>query len=61
MDRLTKYSEECRALADECGGLDRLRELAEADRDCRLVVLPAKTVFELTWDAGPDCGRAVYL
>ena len=33
MDRLTKYSEECRALADECGGLDRLRELAEADRD----------------------------
>ena len=55
MDRLTKYSEECRALADECGGLDRLRELAEADRDGRLVVLPAKTVFELTWDAGPDC------
>ena len=54
MDRLTKYSEECRALADECGGLDRLRELAEADRDGRLVVLPAKTVFELTWDAGPD-------
>lgn len=34
---------------------DRLRELAEADRDGRLVVLPAKTVFELTWDAGPDC------
>ena len=33
----------------------RLRELAEADRDGRLVVLPAKTVFELTWDAGPDC------
>ena len=29
--------------------------LAEADRDGRLVVLPGKTVFELTWDAGPDC------
>ena len=42
MDRLTKYSEDCRALADECGGLDRLRELAEADRDGRLVVLPAR-------------------
>ena len=42
MDRLTKYSEECRALADECGGLDRLRELAEADRAGRLVVLPCK-------------------
>ena len=42
MDRLTKYSEECRALADECGGLDRLRELAEADKDGRLVVRPCK-------------------
>ena len=43
MDRLTKYSEDCRALADECGGLDRLRELAEADRAGRLLVLPCKT------------------
>lgn len=33
----------------------RLRELAEADKDGRLVVLPAKTVFELTWDAGSAC------
>ena len=33
----------------------RLRELAEADKDGRVVVLPCKTVFELTWDAGPDC------
>lgn len=33
----------------------RLRELAEADTDGRVVVLPAKTVFELTWDAGSDC------
>ena len=37
------------------GGYDRLRELAEADKDGRVVVLPGKTVFELTWDAGPDC------
>lgn len=35
--------------------LDRLRELAKADREGRCVVLPAKTVFELTWDAGPNC------
>lgn len=35
--------------------LDRLRELVEADRDGRCVVLPQKTVFELTWDAGPNC------
>lgn len=35
--------------------LDRLEKLAEADRDGRVVVLPCKTVFELTWDAGPDC------
>lgn len=33
----------------------RLRELAEADKDGRVVVLPCKTVFELTWDARPDC------
>lgn len=32
-----------------------LRELAQADREGRCVVLPAKTVFELTWDAGPGC------
>ena len=51
MDRLTKYSEECRALADECGGLDRLRDLAEADRAGRLAALPCKvgdTVYY--WD-----------
>ena len=42
MDRLSKYSEECRALADECVGLDRLRELAEADKDGRVSVLPCK-------------------
>lgn len=34
---------------------DRLRELAQADREGRCVVLPAKTVFELIWDAGPGC------
>ena len=33
----------------------RIVALMEADRAGRLVVLPAKTVFELTWDAGPDC------
>lgn len=34
---------------------DRLLELADADRSGRLVVLPSKTVWELTMDAGPDC------
>lgn len=38
--------------------LDRLRELAEADREGRCVVLPAQKVFELTWDVGPDCDMA---
>jgi len=36
-------------------GLDRLRDLVEADRDGRCIVLPQKTVFELTWDAGLGC------
>lgn len=40
------------------GPIDRLRELAEADREGRCVVLPAQKVFELTWDAGPDCDMA---
>lgn len=35
--------------------LDRLRELVEADRDGRCVVLPAKRIFEIVWDAGPYC------
>lgn len=34
----------------------RLRELVQAEHDGRLVVLPSKTVWELTMDAGPDCG-----
>lgn len=34
---------------------NRLRELSQADREGRCVVLPATTVFELTWDAGPGC------
>ena len=43
------------SVLNSIGGYDRLRELAEADKDGRVVVLPAKIVFELTWDAGPDC------
>lgn len=35
--------------------LDRLRELVEADKDCRCVVLPVKNVYVPTWDAGPSC------
>ena len=33
----------------------RLRELACADRDGRLVVLPATKVFAVEWDVGPTC------
>ena len=35
--------------------LERLCELAQADREGRCVVLPAKTVFELVWCAGEGC------
>lgn len=52
MDKQCTFSE-CRAslikrlaayedIAEPCGGLDRLRKLAEADKDGRLVVLPCK-------------------
>lgn len=35
------WSDRC-TIVGECGGIDRLRELAEADKDGRLVVLPCK-------------------
>lgn len=34
--------------------INRMRELVEADKDGRCIILPQKT-FELTWDAGPNC------
>ena len=33
------WSDRC-TIVGECGGIDRMRELAEADKDGRLVVLP---------------------
>lgn len=44
------WSDLC-TIVGECGGIDRMRELAEADKDGRLVVLPCKagdTVYEVT-------------
>lgn len=44
VDRLAAYED----IAELCGGFDRLRELAEADKDGRVVVPPCKvgdTVF----------------
>ena len=32
-----------------------IRDLLQAEQDGRLVMLPSKTVWELTMDAGPDC------
>lgn len=37
------------------GSIDHLRDLIHAENEGRLVVLPSKTVWELTMDAGPDC------
>lgn len=38
VDRLAAYED----IAELCGGFDRLRELAEADKDGRVMVLPCK-------------------
>ena len=38
------WSDRC-TIVGECGGIDRMRELAEADKDGRLVVLPVKPVL----------------
>ncbi len=46
------WSDLCTTIG-ECGGIDRLRELAKADKDGRLVVLPCKvgdTVYFRTYD-----------
>jgi hypothetical protein len=47
--RLKAYED----IAELCGGFDRLRELAEADKDGRLVVLPCK-VGDTLWVTGRD-------
>ena len=39
-----------RTIVGECSGIDRLKELAEADKDGRLVVLPCK-VGDTLWVA----------
>lgn len=39
----------------DIGSIEHLRELIQAEQDGRLVVMPSKTVWELTMDAGPDC------
>ena len=36
-------------------GWKHVQDLLQAEQDGRLVVLPSKTVWELTMDAGPDC------
>ena len=43
VERLAAYED----IAELCGGADRLRELAEADKDGRLVVLPCRQGDEL--------------
>ena len=40
-------------IAELCGGIDRLRELAKADKDGRVVVLPCK-VGDTLWVTGRD-------
>lgn len=47
VDRLAAYE----GIAELCGGFDRLRELAEADKDGRVVVLPCK-VGDTVWIVG---------
>ena len=42
-----EWSDLCTVIG-ECGGIDRLRELAEADNASRLVVLPCK-VGDIVW------------
>ena len=47
VDRLAAYED----IAELCGGFARLREIAEADKDGRVVVLPCK-VGDTVWIVG---------
>lgn len=51
------WSDLC-TIVGECGGITRVKALAEADKDGRLVVLPCKLGGEV-W--APGCGRTVKL
>lgn len=54
--RLKAYED----IAELCSGFDRLRELAEADKDGRCVVLPCKvgdTVWRIVRDGEPHVTR----
>ena len=56
VDRLAAYED----IAELCGVFDRLRELAEADKDGRVVVLPCKvwdTVWRIVRDGEPHITR----
>jgi len=50
-DSLLKYYN----YSDYQAVLRRLAHYEDLDEQGRLVILPAKTVYELTWDAGPNC------
>ena len=57
---LVKDWSDLRTIVGECGGLDRVRALAKADRDGRLVVLPCKagdTVYRIVRDADLHIAR----
>ena len=50
---LVKDWSDLRTIIGECGGIDRLRELAEADKDGRVVVPPCK-VGDVLYRASPS-------
>ena len=55
-DRLAAYED----IAELCGGFDRLRELAEADKDGRVLILPCKVgnpVWRIVRDGEPHITR----
>lgn len=57
-EQLANWLEELRQLKNVIGDtydINKLKKLVEADKDGRCIVLPCKTVFVPTWDAGPNC------
>lgn len=54
-DALAEYKRLGFEVAKNRTTIRHLIDIVSAEREGRLVILPAKEVYELTWDAGPEC------
>lgn len=54
-DTVAEYKKFEDELVQKGQSFRHILDLLEAEREGRLVILPVKEVYELAWDAGPEC------